>query len=266
MISGDAGRLQQVVWNLLSNAVKFTPEGGQIVITLSNWNFCPNPVHWHGQRHSSRLPALCLEHFRQEDGATTRKFGLGLGLAIVRQIVELRRHGSSWECWRWATRPLPSSCRCWELKLETLAEPIPALPPLSALLLNVQVLVVDDEADTRELTAFVLEQVGAIVTAVPSAIEALEVFAQSQPDVLVSDIGMPEMDGYALMRQIRQLPEQVKPIPAVALTAYAEKLTSSRLLPGSKVTCPSLLTQMPSLLCRPIMWAAGKRRCNDLQY
>jgi len=92
-----------------------------------------------------------------------------------------------------------------------LAEPIPALPPLSALLLNVQVLVVDDEADTRELTAFVLEQAGAIVTAVPSAIEALEVFAQSQPDVLVSDIGMPEMDGYALMRQIRQLPEQVKP-------------------------------------------------------
>jgi len=82
--------------------------------------------------------------------------------------------------------------------------------------------VVDDEADTRELTAFVLEQAGAIVTAVPSAIEALEVFAQSQPDVLVSDIGMPEMDGYALMRQIRQLPEQVKPIPAVALTAYAE--------------------------------------------
>jgi len=93
---------------------------------------------------------------------------------------------------------------------ETLAEPIPALPPLSALLLNVQVLVVDDEADTRELTAFVLET-RAIVTAVPSA------DCKSQPDVLVSD--MPEMDGYALMRQIRQLPEQVKPIPAVALTA-----------------------------------------------
>jgi len=127
---------------------------------------------------------------------------------------------------------------------ETLAEPIPALPPLSALLLNVQVLVVDDEADTRELTAFVLEQVGAIVTAVPSAIEALEVFAQSQPDVLVSDIGMPEMDG-ALMRQIRQLPEQVKPIPAVALTAYAGEVDQQQAIAaGFKVTCPSLLTQM----------------------
>jgi len=100
---------------------------------------------------------------------------------------------------------------------------------------------------------------------VPSAIEALEVFAQSQP-VLVSDIGMPEMDGYALMRQIRQLPEQVKPIPAVALTAYAEKLTSSRrLLPGSKVTRPSLLTQMPSLLIARLcerQGSVGVTTCN----
>jgi len=89
--------------------------------------------------------------------------------------------------------------------------------------------VVDDEADTRELTAFVLEQVA--IVAVPSAIEALEVFAQSQPDVLVSDIGMPEMDGYALMRQIRQLPEQAT-IPAVALTAYAGEVDQQAIAAG----------------------------------
>jgi len=95
MISGDAGRLQQVVWNLLSNAVKFTPEGGQIVITLPNWNFCPNPADTGKGIHPDFLPYV-FEHFRQEDGATTRKFG-GLGRASDRaaNCRTTRRHGSS---------------------------------------------------------------------------------------------------------------------------------------------------------------------------
>jgi CheY-like chemotaxis protein len=117
------------------------------------------------------------------------------------------------------------------------------------------VLVVDDETDTRELTAFVLEQAGAIVTAVPSAIEALEVFAQSQADVLVSDIGMPEMDGYALMRQIRHLPQQVKSIPAVALTAYAGEVDQQQAIAAgfqthlSKPVEPDAIIAVIARLC-----------------
>jgi len=145
--------------DLLSNAVKFTPEGGQIVITLSRTGTSAQIQFTDTGKGIHPLPALCLEHFRQEDGATTRKFG-GLGLAIVRQIVEL--HGGTVQAESAGVGGATFTVKLPLLRTEareTLAEPIPALPPLSALLLNVQVLVVDDEADTRELTAFVLEQV-----------------------------------------------------------------------------------------------------------
>ncbi|MGF1939579.1 MAG: PAS domain-containing protein [Nostoc sp. ChiQUE02] len=252
-INADAGRLQQVLWNLLSNAVKFTPNGGQITVALTiAENHAQIQVSDTGKGINPDFLPYIFEHFRQEDGATTRKFGgLGLGLAIARQIVEL--HGGTIQVessgeGQGATfivkLPLPRN-----KNYETRDEPIAVLPTLQDLpLSNVQVLVVDDDTDTREFIVFVLELAGAIVTSVPSAIAALEVLAQSKLDVLVSDIGMPEMDGYMLMRQIRAM-EQGKPIPAVALTAYAgETDRHQALLAGfqkhvSKPIEPEMLVQ-----------------------
>ncbi|MEJ6485608.1 GAF domain-containing protein [Nostoc punctiforme UO1] len=252
-INADAGRLQQVLWNLLSNAVKFTPNGGQITVALTiAENHAQIQVSDTGIGINPDFLPYIFEHFRQEDGATTRKFGgLGLGLAIARQIVEL--HGGTIQVessgeGQGATfivkLPLPRN-----KNYGTTDEPIAVLPTLRDLpLSNLRVLVVDDDTDTREFIVFVLELAGAIVTSVPSAIVALEVLAQSKLDVLVSDIGMPEMDGYMLMRQIRAM-EQGKPIPAVALTAYAgETNRHQALLAGfqkhvSKPIEPEMLVQ-----------------------
>jgi CheY-like chemotaxis protein/anti-sigma regulatory factor (Ser/Thr protein kinase) len=224
-VVGDAARLQQILWNLLTNAVKFTPNGGQVVVRLEQVDTVVQiQVSDTGKGITPEFLPYVFEYFRQEDSKTTRKFGgLGLGLAIVRYLTEL--HGGTVAVESAGegqgvtfTVKLPlmkaEARKAW-------AEPTLALPPSLTPLLNVQVLVVDDKADTRELTAFILEQAGASVTVVPSALAALDVLTQFQPDVLVSDIGMPGMDGYALIRQIRQLPEPVKLIPAVALTAYA---------------------------------------------
>jgi PAS domain S-box-containing protein len=226
LISGDAGRLQQVLWNLLSNAVKFTPQAGQISLTLTQTKtHAQIQVSDTGKGINPDFLPYIFEHFRQEDGATTRKFGgLGLGLAIVRQIVEL--HGGLVEAespgegqGATFTVKLPlSKNNVWSARGD---EQISTLPTPAALpLANVQVLVVDDEVDTRDLIVFVLEQAGAIVTSVSSALAALESLTHSIPDVLVSDVGMPEMDGYTLMQQVREmLPE--RSLLAIALTAYA---------------------------------------------
>ncbi|OUL34864.1 hypothetical protein BV372_12880 [Nostoc sp. T09] len=224
-ISADPGRLQQVVWNLLSNAVKFTPNEGQITVVLTIVeNYAQIQVSDTGKGINPDFLPYIFEYFRQEDGTTTRKFGgLGLGLAIARQIVEL--HGGTIQAHNLGEEqgatfivklPLPRNENHGATD-----EQIPVLPTLQALpLANVQVLVIEDDTDTRELIVFILEQAGAIVTAVPSALEGLQALAQFKPDVLVSDIGMPEMDGYMLMQNIRAI-IQDKPIPAVALTAYA---------------------------------------------
>ncbi|MBD2014800.1 response regulator [Microcoleus sp. FACHB-53] len=224
-IKGDAGRLQQVLWNLLANAVKFTPEGGEITVALTQvGTHAQIQVTDTGKGINPEFLPYVFEHFRQEDGATTRKFGgLGLGLAIVRHLVEL--HGGTVQVESLGV----GQGATFTVKLPLLKnenprmrdEPI--LAPLTSPTLplsNVQVLVVDDEVDTRELIVFVLEQAGTIVTAVSSAFAALEVLAQFKPDVLVSDIGMPEMDGYMLMQHIQAL-SQGKQVPAVAVTAYA---------------------------------------------
>jgi PAS domain S-box-containing protein len=224
-IKGDAGRLQQVLWNLLANAVKFTPEGGQITVALTQvGTHAQIQVTDTGKGINPEFLPYVFEHFRQEDGATTRKFGgLGLGLAIVRHLVEL--HGGTVQVeslgvGQGATFTVKLPLLKNEnprMRDEPILAPVtsPTLP-----LSNVQVLVVDDEVDTRELIVFVLEQAGTSVTAVSSAFAALEVLAQFKPDVLVSDIGMPEMDGYMLMQHIQAL-SQGKQVPAVAVTAYA---------------------------------------------
>ncbi|WP_445242757.1 PAS domain-containing protein [Microcoleus sp. S28C3] len=226
IVIGDAGRLQQVVWNLLSNAVKFTPHQGQVAITLTlDETHAQVQVTDTGKGIRSDFVPYVFEHFRQEDGATTRKFGgLGLGLAIVRQIVEL--HGGTVAVESPGegqgaifTVRIPLAPRSRELP--AIEQPSDSTGDLS----GIHVLVVDDEADSREFVAFVLEQAGATVTSVASATKALQAFSQAVPEIVVSDIGMPEMDGYMLMRHIRSLPiEQGGQIPAIALTAYAGEM------------------------------------------
>ncbi|MEH1842892.1 MAG: PAS domain S-box protein [Nostoc sp.] len=230
LVTGDSGRLQQVIWNLLSNAIKFTPQGGKVEISLQCVaSQAQLRVSDTGKGINPDFLQFVFEYFRQADGATTRKFGgLGLGLAIVRHIVEL--HGGT-------------------VKAESLGEeqgatftvmlPLMKTHPNShqidrqiddSLNLNgVKVLLVDDEHDTRELIAFILEQSGAVVTQTASAIEALRIMPEFQPNLLLSDIGMPEVDGYMLMRQIRAMsPEQGGTIPAIALTAYAAEADSQQ--------------------------------------
>ncbi|MEH2247697.1 ATP-binding protein [Nostoc sp.] len=226
VVVGDAGRLQQVVWNLLSNAVKFTPQGGQVTIALSQAeNHAQIQISDTGKGIRADFLPYVFEHFRQEDGATTRKFGgLGLGLAIVRQIVEM--HGGT------LTVDSPGvglgATFTVQIPLAPQLTEAPTLdqsPVKESDLSGIQILVVDDQTDSREFIAFVLEQHRAIVTAVVSGTDALQAIAQSIPNMIISDIGMPEMDGYMLIRQIRALGlEQGGQIPAIALTAYATEV------------------------------------------
>ena len=221
-VLGDVTRLQQVVWNLLTNAVKFTPTGGKITVELTQQqNQAQIQIRDTGKGiHPDFLPYV-FEHFRQEDGATTRKFGgLGLGLAIVRQIVEL--HGGVVS----VSSPGEGQGATFTVCIPLASQSATLLDPKRSLqstvdLSGVQILVVDDDVDSRDFVAFVLEQAGATVMAAASGAAALQIFAQSPPDLLISDIGMPEMDGYMLMRHIRNLTSQGKDIPAIALTAYA---------------------------------------------
>ena len=226
-VSGDSGRLQQVVWNLLSNAVKFTPSGGQIEIRLERCDSQAQiTVRDTGKGIDPDFLPYVFDHFRQEDSATTRRFGgLGLGLAIVRYLMEL--HGGIVQAESLGegqgstfTVKLPlmldqSTPDSQDVKL--------AKPPLD--LQGVQILVVDDDTSSREFTTFLLELHGAVITATASADEAIAALTQIKPSLLLSDIGMPDIDGYMLMRQVRTLPpEQGGQIPAIALTAYAGEI------------------------------------------
>ncbi|MBD1938890.1 PAS domain S-box protein [Microcoleus sp. FACHB-68] len=233
-ISADAARLQQVVWNLLSNAVKFTPAGGQVTVELRQLNqLAQIRVIDTGKGINPQFLPYLFEYFRQEDGSTTRRFGgLGLGLAIARQIVEMHggtvRAESQGEA-QGATFivQLPAMKQTASIVSELVETKIDAGLPLE----GIQILLVDDEPDTREFQAFLLEQNGAKVIAVASGLEALQALEQSIPDVLVSDIGMAQMDGYMLLQQIRSRPlQQGGMIPAIALTAYAAEIDRQQAL------------------------------------
>ncbi|MEZ2276701.1 MAG: PAS domain S-box protein [Microcoleus sp.] len=225
-VYGDGGRLQQVVWNLLSNAVKFTPTGGVVRVDLTETKgYAQLQVRDTGKGINSEFLPYVFEHFRQEDGATTRQFGgLGLGLAIARQIVELHG-GRIWVESRGENQGATFTLELPILDTVNLAEEVAdtTLAPSKDLLLeNLDVLVVEDNPDSRDFLAFVLKQAGAEVTAVGSAIQALQLLSTVSFDILLSDIGMPEMDGYALIAEVRQsLGDRVRQIPAIALTAYA---------------------------------------------
>jgi PAS domain S-box-containing protein len=220
---GDTTRLQQVVWNLLSNAVKFTPPGGRVTLRLEKiGDRAIVSVSDTGKGIDPEFLPFVFDYFRQEDSATTRKFGgLGLGLAIVRNLVEM--HGGTVE----AASPGEGLGATFTVKLPLMpvecAANVDRLSSDPSLDLNgIKVLVIDDEIDSREFVAFVLEQASASVVTATTAGEGFALLTQSHPDVVISDIGMPDMDGYMLMRQIRSLPpEQGGSVLAIALTAYA---------------------------------------------
>jgi PAS domain S-box-containing protein len=222
-VAGDSNRLQQVVWNLVSNAIKFTSQGGQVEISLASFGSQAQlQVRDTGKGISLEFLPYVFDYFRQADGATTRKFGgLGLGLAIVRHIVEL--HGGTVQAESLGDEQGATFTVLLPLmKVDSKSHEIARQPDDYPHLNGLKILLVDDEDDTRDLIAFILKQSGAEVTHVASAMEALQVIPQFQPHLLLSDIGMPEVDGYMLMRQIRaMLPEQGGQIPAIALTAYA---------------------------------------------
>lgn len=235
-VSGDPNRLQQVFWNLLSNAVKFTPKGGRVQIRLERINsHIEVTVSDTGQGISAEFLPYVFERLQQADSTTTRRHGgLGLGLSIVRHLVELHGgnvHANSAGEGKGATFMVSLPVTIFRLEPVDVERVHPtvsdAVPLLDAPRLDgLKVLIVDDEADARAMLVTLLSQSGANVVAVASAREAMSTLTQCQPDqrpdVLVSDVGMPGEDGYALIRQIRALPpEQGGRMLAIALTAYA---------------------------------------------
>jgi PAS domain S-box-containing protein len=240
-IYGDPGRLQQVIWNLLSNAIKFTPKSGKVQVVLERVNsHIEISVADTGCGIKPEFVPFLFERFRQADSATTRQYGgLGLGLSIVKSLVEL--HGGSVH----ATSPgvdqgttvtviLPLTAVHRVEGGERLHPRSPQVTPptfMPSELSGLKVLVVDDHADARDLVKRVLEDCGAEVLTAAGATEALGLIEQDKPDVLVSDIGMPDIDGYELLRRVRALgPAHGGRIPAVALTAFARSEDRTRAL------------------------------------
>lgn len=241
--SGDANRLQQVVWNLLSNAIKFTPSGGRVEVRLERADSdLQITVSDTGQGISSDLLPFVFDRFRQGDGSSTRRHtGLGLGLAIVRHLVEM--HGGTVQAEsdgeglgsRFTIRlPLASDHEQKGNRTRTTA----SLPPREGLITRtapsikgLHVLLVDDDQDNLQLLSLTLAECGAEVQTARSVSEAFEVLQWYQPDVLVSDLAMPGEDGFSLIEKIRML-ETVSghAIPAVALTAYARVEDRTRAL------------------------------------
>jgi CheY-like chemotaxis protein/anti-sigma regulatory factor (Ser/Thr protein kinase) len=234
-IRGDADRLQQAVVNLINNAIKFTPEGGQIHVELrageANVELTVSDT---GMGIAPQFLPHVFDRFRQQDDSVSRRYsGLGLGLALVKHIVQA--HGGTVRAdsggeGRGAkfTLSLPnqsSSSRAPRTESDRPSPPPPA--PGEALptgrLNNLNILVVEDDEDARELLAVVLEQQGATVQAVGSAPEALAVLDRMTPDVLMSDIGLPTIDGYELIKAVRKRERAGAVLPAVALTAYARR-------------------------------------------
>ncbi len=231
-VLGDRDRLQQVVWNLVSNAFKFTPKGGSVTVRLAEED---GDVYIEVADTGIGIPAEFLpfvfDRFSQADSSTSRRHnGLGLGMAIVRHLVEL--HGGTVA----VESAGENQGATFKLRLPKHVGTLPAveqLPPGRGVtpetpidelehLNGVRVLIVEDDADSRNVLALLLERLGALVEAVPSAKDAYDRLNQRCPDVLVSDIGMPDEDGYAMIRRVRQICGD-QHLPAIALTAYARQ-------------------------------------------
>jgi signal transduction histidine kinase/CheY-like chemotaxis protein len=241
-ITGDVSRLQQVVWNLLSNAIKFTPKGGRVQVRLRRvGSQVEVSVADSGIGIAPEFLPYVFERFRQADGSPTRAFGgLGLGLAIVKRLVEL--HGGSVE----AHSEGVGQGACFSVQLPVALIPYStakgerahartslSLPvPMEVVdLSGVRILVVDDDPDTRDMLGRVLTECGAEVERASNSVEALAVVEREPPDLLVCDIGMPNVDGYELLRMIRRLErERGGRLPAIALTALARSEDRTRAL------------------------------------
>ena len=233
-ISGDPDRLQQIVWNLLSNAIKFTSEGGVVTVGLryEEPHVCLEVCDTGRGIDPDFLPYV-FDRFRQADASASRRFGgLGLGLALVRHLVEM--HGGTVE----AASDGEGKGATFRVRLPaSVVQPLQSerRPPRGAdwsaagdpQLSGVRVLVVDDEPDARDLVATSLGRYGAEVVTVGSGREALDAIARrggdAPFDVVVSDIGMPGMDGYTLIQRIRKLDDAVSSVPAIAVTAYSRE-------------------------------------------
>jgi len=243
VVNGDTVRLQQVIWNLLSNAIKFTPDGGRVdaVIEREKAHMAVKVVDT-GEGISPDFLPHVFERFRQADGgASRRQGGLGLGLAIVQQLVE--RHGGTVH----ASSPGVGRGATFIVRLPILGAdtqlgapapierrspgPTSSPKPPPQRLDDLRIVVVDDDADERTLTSVILAQAGASVKVVASAREALQALAAEPASALVTDIGLPDQDGYTLLRQIR-LQEAARGgcLPVIALTGYARAEDRARLL------------------------------------
>jgi signal transduction histidine kinase/CheY-like chemotaxis protein len=243
MLAGDFSRLQQVVWNLLSNAVKFTPQGGHVTVALrADESQIEIAVSDDGQGIKPEFLPHVFERFRQADSSNARRHGgLGLGLAIVRHLVEM--HGGSVEaqsdgegCGATFIVRLPvlpaqdSESADGNVTRNTLSRPaVPRLP--EGVLAGLRILAVDDQEEVRDLLTEILVGYGASVITASSAAEALDAIRRELPDLLVSDLGMPDQDGYSLIQLIRALDDdRGGRVPAIALTAYAQSTDRLRAL------------------------------------
>jgi signal transduction histidine kinase/ActR/RegA family two-component response regulator len=229
-VSGDAHRLQQIVWNLLSNAVKFTPPGGRIRVSLTREESdVVLAVTDSGDGISSDFLPFVFDRFRQADGSSTRSHGgLGLGLAIVRNLVQL--HGGSVQAAsegigqgaiftvRLPVRPSQPAAAGDCLQPAVTRTEAPSSSAQFVSLEGTHILLVDDETDGREMMARILSDRGAAITAAASADEAMDAIQAKSVDILISDIGMPRVNGYQLMQRVRGLGYR---FPAIALTAFA---------------------------------------------
>jgi signal transduction histidine kinase/CheY-like chemotaxis protein len=232
-ISGDPDRLQQIVWNLISNAVKFTPKGGRIQVRLQRLDSQVDiEVSDTGVGIAPDFLPHLFERFRQADSRSTRLYsGLGLGLAIVRHLVEL--HGGTVEAASGGeeqgatfrvTLPLMivHAERAVDERRRRGLGPMQSVAPALGKLQGIHVLAVDDDGDALELVREILEMAGARVFTADSAPAALQLLSSNRPDVLVADVGMPEIDGFELIRRVRKSDDSVvRSTPAIALTAYA---------------------------------------------
>jgi len=242
-VNGDPARLQQVVWNLLSNAVKFTAKGGRIQVVLERANsHVAMSVSDNGEGISSEFLPYVFDRFRQADQTTTRAFGgLGLGLSIVKHLVEL--HGGTVRAASAGKGTGTSFVVELPLRLQRRLEKdggdvaavsaglLEGLSASDARLDGVTVLYVDDEPDARELVRRILSEHGAHVITADSAAAGRQVMADAHPDILVADIGMPDEDGYSLIRTVRAMPrDRGGSIPAAAVTALARSEDRRRAL------------------------------------
>ncbi len=258
IVEGDPDRLQQVCWNLFSNAAKFTPERGRITVRLEAIDGIVHlTVKDTGRGIDPNFLPFVFDRFRQADSTSTRSHGgLGIGLTIVRRIVQL--HGGSVEahsegigCGATFTVSLPIAPANGSARRKNGPAYSPVETSKPADLRGMRILLVDDEPDARDVAATALTRAGASVTQAGSVDEALAAFDQSRPDVMITDIAMPDKDGYDLLREVRsKCAADGCEIPAVALTAYARAEDRARAAQGAGFQHHLVKPVNPQMLAR----------------